>query len=70
MKGMISTNHLISYLMPIYFLEESIVFFLSKHRFDDMGGEHLKKVLFIAKSLLFSTKIGGFNIIMLNVVVT
>jgi hypothetical protein len=56
--------------MPIYFLEESIVFFLSKHRFDDMGGEHLKKVLFIAKSLLFSTKIGGFNIIMLNVVVT
>ncbi len=70
MKDMISTNHLTNYLMLRSFLGESNVFFLSEHQFDDLGGEHLKIVPFTTKSLLCSTKIGRFNIIMLDVVVT
>jgi hypothetical protein len=69
MSKMISTNHLTNYLMPRSSHRNFIVFFLSKHQFDDVGGEHLKIVPFITKSLLCSTKVGGFNIIMLDVIV-
>jgi len=41
-----------------------------KRQFDDVGGEHLKIVPFIVESLLCSTKVGGFNIIMLDVIIT
>jgi hypothetical protein len=69
MKDMISINHLSNYLMPRSSLGESTIFFLSKHQFDDLGGEHFKIVPFTKKSLLCSTRVGGFNIIMPNVVV-
>jgi hypothetical protein len=44
--------------------------FLSKRRFDDLGGEHLKVVPFTTESLLCSTKVGKFNIIMFDVIIT
>jgi hypothetical protein len=45
-------------------------FFLSKCQFDDLGGEHIKVVPFTIESLLCSTRVGKFNIIMLDVVIT
>jgi len=44
--------------------------FLLKRQFDDLGGEHLKLVSFTTKSLLCSMNVGGFNVIMPNVVIT
>jgi hypothetical protein len=55
--------------MPRSSLGESIQLFLLKCWFDDLGGEHLKLVPFISESLLCSTRVGGFNIIMLDVIV-
>ncbi len=67
---MIFTSYLTGYLMPKSSLGKSNVFFLSKHQFDDLGGEHLKIVSFTKKSLLCLMRVGGFNIIMPNVVIT
>jgi hypothetical protein len=70
MKDMIFTNHLTSYLMPMSSLGKSIVIFLSKCRFDDLGGEHFKIVPFTTKSLSCSMRVGKFNINMLDVVMS
>ncbi len=69
MKDMISISHLTNYLMPKFSVGECIIYFLSKCQFDDLGGEHLKIVPFIIKSLLCSTRVGGFNITMPDVIV-
>jgi len=45
------------------------IFWISKHQFDDLGGEHVKIVPFMTESLLCSMRVGGFNIIMPNVVI-
>ncbi len=42
---------------------------LLKRWYDDLGHEHLKLVAFTTESLLSSTRVGGFNIIMPDVVV-
>ncbi len=42
---------------------------LSKRQSNDLGGEHFKLVPFIVESLLCSTRVGRFNIIMLDVVI-
>jgi hypothetical protein len=55
--------------MPRFSVGECIIYFLSKCQFDDLGGEHLKIVPFIIKSLLCSTRVGGFNITMPDVIV-
>jgi len=69
MKHMISTSHLTNYQMHMSSLGKSIPIFLLKRRFDDLGGEHFKLVPFTTKAFLCSMKVGGFNIIMSNVVI-
>jgi hypothetical protein len=49
---------------------ENLLYFSVEHQFDDLGGEHLKIVPFTVESLLCLTRVGGFNIIMLDLVVT